>query len=116
MMNLGAAGLIDHSAEAINTGTAQTRIDQSRTTISTVNAGGPVSGFKDEETALVGQLSGLHEFPAHLGAAFLRFSAELNGFDGDPNIVEQDGNVGRLDVQYLRGANPQHALWYWRVH
>ncbi|MCA0871509.1 hypothetical protein LCL97_11780 [Seohaeicola saemankumensis] len=103
-INLGKAGLLESFYSSEQFGTVQARIGQSRATIGAATAPfGPTTGFKDEDSALVvplNLLKGLKD-----GKSYLRFSATGTFANGRPNLVELDGKIGRLDVQYLTFPN-----------
>lgn len=104
-INLGKAGLLGSFYSNDAFGTAQYRIGQDRSTIGAATApGGATTGYTDGASNLIVPLNALKLLPD--GKSYLRFGLELNRADGAQRMIELNGDIARLDVQYLTFPNP----------
>ncbi|MBO6866097.1 MAG: autotransporter domain-containing protein [Thalassococcus sp.] len=108
-INLGKAGLLGSFYSNDAFGTAQFRIGQGRSTIGAAEAPfAPQTGYEDGASNVIVPLNALKMLPD--GKSYLRFGLELNWADGSDEMIELNGDIARLDVQYLTFPNVNTML------
>ena len=99
-MNLGQAGLMSSFSSGDTFGGVQWRIGQARTTIGKAKSSSSSADYKDDTSDIVAPLTVQHALSD--GRSLLRLNVTGTLSNGGDNEVQLEGNIGRMDAQYIR--------------